>query len=114
MLYHATHVRNLGPILREGVLTAFSEGKKELVWLVNETMTAYAIAHVANRHNWCRSMVVLIEVRELSGRLLGTCWPGIYNTDQDIKPAQLGKAFVPTMHEVGSEEQLAAWRMGEA
>jgi RNA:NAD 2'-phosphotransferase (TPT1/KptA family) len=99
-LYHATHIRNLDSIQREGILTKYATGRSPTVWLHASSMWSYALHHVAERHGWEVGDVVLIEVFNRRIPTRATRWHGIYNTAEDIPPEDLGKVFQLTRFEI--------------
>lgn len=91
-MYHATHRSNLGSIRMRGLLKAKAQGKRKAVYLHDADTRVWAIHHVAARHGWDVSDVILIEVDGgiLPLKLLGA--PGAYYLMDDVAPKQLGKA----------------------
>ena len=79
ILLHATHRRNLPSIGALGVSPAFSQGPRAECWFFSRSRRAWAVAHVAERHDWLPSDIVLVRVsvpRDLlthRGRGLWTC-----------------------------------------
>ena len=62
ILLHATHRRNLPFIHRLGVSPAFSEGPRPECWFFARSRRAWAVQHVAERHDWLPADIVLVRV----------------------------------------------------
>jgi hypothetical protein len=62
LLRHATLKKNLRSIGRLGLLTAFSKGKRPVVWLHSESASEWAALHVCRRHHGRIEDVVVIEL----------------------------------------------------
>lgn len=62
LLRHATPAGNRQSIRRSGILTSFSQGRAAVVWLHSPGKTAWAVAHVAQRHKTKRSRVLVFQV----------------------------------------------------
>jgi hypothetical protein len=61
--YHATPTRNLPSILEVGLDPAYARGRLRVVWLHSRGRRAWAIPHVAERHNVPVEAVSIITVR---------------------------------------------------
>jgi hypothetical protein len=87
-LYHATPVRNLASILRDGILTAKSQGRYKAVWLHDRGRRHWAALHTVRRHGGRIEGVVIVEVavpRDWLRRHGGNV-RGIWRSVRDIPP----------------------------
>ncbi len=93
ILMHCTHRRNLPSIHRLGISPVFSQGVRPECWFFARSKRAWAVQHVAERHDWNLSDIVVVRVSVSRSRLtrrgvgLWTCpsvvfrilsvsWPG--------------------------------------
>ena len=63
LLAHATPCRRLKSIFAFGLSPAFARGKQRVVWLHSPARSAWALPHVAARHQVAAADTVLIRVR---------------------------------------------------
>lgn len=61
-LRHATPRKNLPSILKDGLLTARSQGRLPAVWVHSASLSPWALMHVARRHDCPAEDVVVLEV----------------------------------------------------
>jgi hypothetical protein len=61
-LRHATPGRNLASILRDGLLTAKSQGRYKAVWLHGADRSHWAALHTVKRHGGRVEDIVVLEV----------------------------------------------------
>lgn len=113
MMYHATHRDNLGSIRMRGLLKHKAQGKRKAVYIHDADARVWAIHHVAARHGWDVSDVILIEVdeRTLPIRLLGV--PGAYYVCEDVSPRLLSNAhavMVDLGRPCGDGERIHCYR----
>ena len=62
-LRHATILRNLPGIERQGLLCRKSQGRRKVVWLHSPAASSWAVLHTIRRHGGKVEGVVIIEVR---------------------------------------------------
>jgi hypothetical protein len=87
-LYHATPARNLAGILRDGILTARSQGRFKAVWLHAASRSEWAALHTVKRHGGRVEEVVVLEVsvpRDWLKRHGGNV-RGMWRSVRDIPP----------------------------
>lgn len=101
VLFHATPVRNLPSILRQGLLPWFARGKRKAVWLCSQGRRVWAADHVASRHGVSLADVFLLRVlvdRQEIRRHCRGCWYAQVVIEpqqvQAVRPALWGKVSV--------------------
>ncbi len=62
ILFHATPRRNLASIYRLGVSPEFARCVRQECWFCTGALRAWAVEHVAERHNVPPSEIVLVRV----------------------------------------------------
>ena len=62
ILRHATILRNLPGIQRDGLLCSKSQGRLPVVWLHSPAKSSWAVLHTVRRHGGRVEGVVIIEV----------------------------------------------------
>ena len=85
---HATPARNLPGIIRAGLLTSKSRGKRPLVWVCGRAKTAWAALHVVKRHGGRVEGVVVLEL-DVPGHWLRRSKPGLWCCPRDIPPDRI-------------------------
>lgn len=66
VMFHATHEDNAQSIMEYGLLPKYATGKRKAVWFVPKNGIETAILHVAARHNWRVSEMIVITVIAVS------------------------------------------------
>jgi hypothetical protein len=59
---HATPARNVPSIVRRGLLPSLALGKLKAVWLHTPSRSAWAVAHVAERHHVQEDLVCVLSL----------------------------------------------------
>jgi hypothetical protein len=85
-LRHATPARNLGSILRSGLLCAKSPGRLPVVWLHTPGKTFWAMTHTVRRHGGRIQDVVTLKA-EVPRRWLRRSRRGLWYAVRDVPPA---------------------------
>lgn len=93
-VYHATPRKNLKSILKRGLLTSKSRGKRAVIWLHSDDNWTWAISHVAKRHGVSESDVVLLcididhryLIEPLYRGISRAHMRGVYTVDYDLSP----------------------------
>src|SRR5262249_13539523 len=62
ILRHAPPARNLGSILKLGLLTARSQGRLPVVWACSPARSSWAVLHTIKRHGGKVESTVVLEV----------------------------------------------------
>ena len=70
ILLHATIRRNLPSIWKLGISPAFSQGARAECWFCTRSRRAWAVQHVADRHDVPLSEVVVFRVSVPRSRLV--------------------------------------------
>jgi hypothetical protein len=86
---HATLARNLPSIIKAGLLTSKSQGKRPLVWVCGRAKTAWAALHVVKRHGGRVESVVILEL-DVPQRWLRRSKPGLWYCPRDVPPERIG------------------------
>src|SRR4051794_24452445 len=89
-LIHATLVRRLGSILRDGLLCSKSRGKKAVVWLAARAKSSWAVLHTVRRHGGKVEGVVVIDVSVPRSWVRRSHRPGLWYSVRDVPPDMLG------------------------
>jgi hypothetical protein len=87
-LRHATLARNLNSILRAGLLTSKSQGKRPVVWLGCPVKSLWAAAHVVRRHGGRIEQVVILEI-DVPRSWLRRSKKGLWYCPRDISPDRI-------------------------
>jgi hypothetical protein len=87
---HASPTKNIPSILRHGLLTSKSQGKRKAIWLHRPSCSGWAAVHTARRHHVAIEAVCIIEVEVPRGQLRKSGKPGVWYTTEDIGPERLG------------------------
>jgi hypothetical protein len=90
-LRHATPARNLNSILRHGLLTRKSQGKRPAMWLHSAALSGWAVVHTAKRHHVAIQGVAILEV-EIPRAALKKSRRGLWYTTADVGPERIGAA----------------------
>jgi hypothetical protein len=85
---HATLARNLPGIIKAGLLTSKSRGKRPLVWLCCPAKTAWAALHTVRRHGGRVESVVILEM-DMPRRWLRRSKKGLWYCPRDIAPERI-------------------------
>jgi hypothetical protein len=85
---HATLARNLPGIIKAGLLTSKSRGKRPVVWVCGRTNTAWAALHVVKRHGGRVEGVVILEL-DVPRDWLRRSRPGLWYCPRDIPPERI-------------------------
>jgi hypothetical protein len=85
---HATPARNLPGIIKAGLLTSKSRGKRPLVWLCCPAKTAWAALHTVRRHGGRVEGVVILEL-DVPRRWLRRSKPGLWSCPRDVPPERI-------------------------
>jgi hypothetical protein len=88
ILHHATFRSKLSSILRDGLQTARSTGKRLAVWLCTATNAPWAALHVAARHGGSIRSVVVLEVN-VPRSWLKRHRAGLFYVPRDIPPERI-------------------------
>lgn len=93
VLYHITHRRNLDRILREGLQPQRARTKWSTVWLCAEERIADILQHMAERHHWPTSSLIVVRVNVSGRHLKRNRAPGVYHYPAEIV-VERGDVFV--------------------
>src|SRR5262245_48505168 len=85
---HASFARNLPGIIKAGLLTGKSQGKRPLVWVCCRAKTAWAALHVVKRHGGRVENVVILEI-DIPRPWLRRSRPGLWYCPRDIPPERI-------------------------
>ena len=88
LLRHATPVKNLIPIIDDGLLCSKAKGKKKVVWLHSAAKSSWAVIHTVQRHGGRVEDVVVLEV-EIPRAWLRKSRRGLWYCVRDIPPARI-------------------------
>jgi hypothetical protein len=88
ILHHVTFRANVAPILKNGLLTAKSQGKLRAVWLCSAAKVLWGIAHVCQRHQRRLESAVVLEV-SVPRSWLRRSKKGLWYCPQDIPPERI-------------------------
>jgi hypothetical protein len=88
LLRHATPARNLPGIIKAGLLTSKSRGKRPVVWVCCRAKTAWAALHTIRRHGGRAENVVILEV-DVPRRWLRRSKRGLWYCPRDIPPERI-------------------------
>src|SRR5687768_5206724 len=92
LLRHATPVRNLPGILRQGLLCRRSRGRLKVVWLHRAGKSPWAALHTVGRHGGPVEAVAVLEVR-VPRAWLRRSRRGLWYSRRDLPPARLGRVL---------------------
>ncbi len=84
MLLHVSIRRNLSSIWRLGISPAFAQGARAECWFCSRSKRAWAIQHVAERHDVPLSEVVVFRVNVPRSRLVSRR-RGLWTCDTVVK-----------------------------
>lgn len=87
-LIHWTAVTNLTSIAATGLDPQRATSGVARVWMTTPTLTRWAQAHVADRHDWRPSDMVCLFVDVTDLRLYGFSRPGVFYA-KEVVPAHL-------------------------
>ena len=88
LLRHATLARNLPGIVKAGLLTSESQGKRPVVWVCCRAKTAWAALHTIKRHGGRIENVVILEL-VIPRRWLRRWKKGLWYCPRDIPPERI-------------------------
>jgi RNA:NAD 2'-phosphotransferase (TPT1/KptA family) len=88
ILHHASFRAKLSSILRRGLLTAKSTGKRPAVWLCSAANAPWAALHVAARHGGSIRSVVILEI-DVPRAWLRRHGKGLFYVPRDIPPERI-------------------------
>jgi hypothetical protein len=88
LLRHATLARNLPSIIRAGLLTSKSQGKRPVVWVCCRAKTAWAALRTIKRHGGRIEGVVILEI-DVPRRWLRRKRRGLWYCPRDIPPERI-------------------------
>jgi RNA:NAD 2'-phosphotransferase (TPT1/KptA family) len=89
---HATLARNLPGIIKAGLLTSKSQGKRHLVWVCGRAKTAWAALHVVKRHGGRVESVVILEI-DVPRDWLRRSRSGLWSCPRDIPPDRIRRVL---------------------
>jgi hypothetical protein len=87
-LRHATLVRNLIPIIDDGLLCSKAKGKRKVIWLHSPAKSSWAVIHTVKRHGGRIEDVVVLEV-EVPRKWLWKSRRGLWYCTRDIPPIRI-------------------------
>lgn len=88
-LYHVTLDSNWQSIALLGLLTAFSEGRKDAIWLVSESRIRWAIGHISRLRHIEQERMILIKLTVRRSWLTRTSLRGVWVCREDICPRRI-------------------------
>ena len=97
-LFHATPRRNLASILKRGLLTSKSKGKRPVVWLHTHSHRDWATLHTRKRHETREVAILSVDVPHQTIRRAGR---GLWYCSVDVPPGRL------TVEEMNHENEAA-------
>jgi hypothetical protein len=111
LLLHATPSRNLNSILKAGLLTAKSRGRRPAVWAAAPGRASWCLLHVCRKHHTPAERVILLQV-DIPRRWLRRCKVrGLWFCRRDILPDRiLGVVTFQELARSPVEESAAAGR----
>lgn len=83
-LYHVTHRSNLASILRQGLRPTRAKTKWSTIWLCSEEAIADIIQHMAQRHRWTTTALIVFRVQIDTNHLRRNRAIGIYHYPHEI------------------------------
>jgi hypothetical protein len=86
---HATLAKYLPSILRGGLLTSKSQGKRPAVWLHSPGSTLWAAQHTVRRHGGRIEAVIILECT-IPRSWLRKSKRGLWYTVRDVPPTRIG------------------------
>ena len=92
LIRHATLIRNLPAIMRQGLLCSKSQGKLEAVWLHASSKSWWAAMHVVERHGGRIEAVVTLEV-DVPRSWLRRSRKGLWYCTRDIPAGRIRRLF---------------------
>lgn len=84
-LYHVTHRSNLDAILRQGLRPTKAKTKWSTIWLCAEERIEDLLQHMAQRHGWSTSVLIVIRVQVDTYHLRRNRAPGVYHFPREIQ-----------------------------
>ncbi len=81
VLFHVTTRYRLDLICAKGLDPDKSTGRRKVIWLVDGSMLAWAIAHCSTRHQVGVEQLRVIKTLFMDANLKRTRWTGVYNVD---------------------------------
>ncbi len=92
-LRHATLARNINSILRLGLLTSYSRGKRPVVWACSPARTTWAVLHVIKRHGGRAESTVVLEIDVPRSWLRRSSRKRVWICRRDIPPARIKRVL---------------------
>lgn len=87
--FHWTHIDNLPSIEANGLDPEYSTGDMYAVWFCQYGMIGWAKGHVAKKHKWKESEMVLLRFDISERHAYRTKWQGVYYSPRTVDPAIL-------------------------
>jgi hypothetical protein len=90
--FHVTHRKNVDSIREKGLLASKAMGRTKSVWFCTKSWQEWALAHVAIRHKWKISDLVIISIEWAVPDQVKTGMRGRWRTREgvDIPPEAIG------------------------
>lgn len=88
-LYHVTPNWNVQAIIEKGILPECSQGRRELVWLTDDSAMTWALVHTEHRHKCPLNRLMIIEVHVSDVLLKRTRWAGVFTTAHPVKSGRI-------------------------
>lgn len=82
-LIHCTHAANLCSALAVGLLPARGQGRRQAVYLARPAQARRVLAHVARRHGWPVSDLIILRADVPRSRLVRVR-RGVYRTASTV------------------------------
>lgn len=83
--YHWTHKDNVGSILACGLDPEYAESKLPVIWFCEADRTAWALKHIAERHDWNPDEMVLLRFPTDKVPYAHTAYKGVFTTTRVIR-----------------------------